>query len=291
MNEIVNKFLLAGDKFMPEMHLRQPGFTYSACGPFTKNKERIQKLKKTGDTSYIYKNELDKACFQHDMAYGDVKDLPKRFAADKVLRDKAFKIASDQKNHGYQRGLASMVYTFFDKKPQGKGLANNNENIQLANERHKPIIKKFNKRKVYSSFKDNIWGVDLADMQLLSKFNKGFRFLLCVIDIFSKYAWVMPLKDKKGISIVNAFKIILTESNRKPDKIWVDKGSEFYNNSFKKWLNDNDIKMYSTNNEGKSVIAERFMRTLKNKIYKYMTSISKNVYIDQLHDQYISYIN
>ena len=282
MNEIVNKFLLAGDKFMPEMHLRQPQFVYSACGPFTKNKERIKKFKKTGYTSYIYKNELDKACFQHDMAYGDFKDLPKRTAADKVLRDKAFKITSDQKYDGYQRGLASMVYKFFDKKSQGSGLASNKENVQLANEPHKPIIKKFNKGKVYSSFKYNIWGVDLADMQLLSKFNKGFRFLLCVIGIFSKYAWVIPLKDKKGKSIVNAFQITLIESNRKPNKIWVDKGSEFYNSSFKKWLKDNDIEMYSTNNEGKSVIAERFIRTLKNKIYKYMTSTSKNVYIDKL---------
>ena len=101
MNEIVNKFLLAGDKFMPEMHLRQPQFVYSACGPLTKNKERIQKFKETGDKSYIYKNELDKACFQHDMAYGDFKNLAKRTAADKVLRNKAFKIASDQKYDGY----------------------------------------------------------------------------------------------------------------------------------------------------------------------------------------------
>ena len=137
---------------MPEMHLRQPGFTYSTCGPFTKNKERIQKFRETGDTSYIYKNELDKACFQHDMAYGDFKDLPKRTAADKILRDKAFKIASDQKYDGYQRGLASMVYKFFDKKSTGSGIVNK-KNIQLANELHKPIIKKFNKRKVYSSFK------------------------------------------------------------------------------------------------------------------------------------------
>ena len=133
-----------------------------------------------------------------------------------------------------------MVYKFFDKKPQGKGLANNKENIQLANELHKTIIKKFQKRKVYSSFRDSIWGVDLADMQLMSKFNKGFRFLLCVIDVFSKYAWVIPLKDKKSISIVNAFQIILKKSNRKPNKIWVDKGSKFYNCSFKKWLKDND---------------------------------------------------
>ena len=115
MNEIVNKFLLAGDKFMLEMHLRQPEFTYSACGPFTKNKERIQKFKKMGDTSYICKNELDKACFQHDMTYGDFKDLAKIIAADKVLRDKAFKIGSDQKYYGYQRGLASMVYKFLIK--------------------------------------------------------------------------------------------------------------------------------------------------------------------------------
>ena len=291
MNEIVNKFLLAGDKFMPEMHLRQPQFVYSACRPFTKNKKRIQKFKETGDTSYIYKNELDKACFQHDMAYGDFKDLPKRNAADKVLRDKAFKIASDQKDDGYQRGLASMICKFFDKKSQGSGPASNKENVQLANELHKPIIKKFNKRKVYSSFKDNIWGVELADMQLLSKFNKGFRFLLCVIDIFSKYAWVIPLKDKKGISIVNAFQKILKEFNRKPNKIWVDKGRKFYNSSFKKWLKDNDIEMYSTNNEGKFVIAERFIKTLKNKIYKYMTSISKNVYIDKLDDIVKKYNN
>ena len=112
---MINKFLLVGDKFMPEMHLRQPGLTYSACGPFTKNKQRIQRFKETGDISYIYKNELDKTCFQHDMAYGDFKDLTKRTAADKVPRDKAFKIASDHKYDGYQRGLASMVYRFLIK--------------------------------------------------------------------------------------------------------------------------------------------------------------------------------
>ena len=144
---------------------------------------------------------------------------------------------------------------------------------------------------MYSSFRENIWGVDLADMQLLNKFNKGFRFLLCVIDIFSRYAWVISLKVKKGISIANAFQIILKESKRKPNKIWVDKGSEFYNSSFKKWLKDNDIEMYSTNNEGKSVVAERFIRTLKNKIYKYMTAISKNVYIDKLDDIVKKYNN
>ena len=149
MNEIVNKFLLVGDKFMLEMHLRQPGFTCSACGPFTKNKERIQKFKETGDTSYIYKNELDKACFQHDMAYGDFKDLKKRTFSDKILRDKAFEIAKNLKYDGYQRGLASMLYKLFDKKSEGSGIINNKENIQLAEELHKPIIRKFEKKSIF----------------------------------------------------------------------------------------------------------------------------------------------
>ena len=114
---------------------------------------------------------------------------------------------------------------------------------------------------------------------------------MCVIDIFSKYAWVVPLKDKKGISIVNAFQKILKESDRKPNKIWVDKGSEFYNNSFKKWLKDNDIEMYLIHNEGKSVVAERCIRTLKTKIYKYMTLISKYLYIKKLDDIVNEYNN
>ena len=292
MNNIINKFLLAGDKFMPEMHLRQPQFTYSACGPFTKHKQRIQKFRETGDTNYIYKNELDKACFAHDSAYSDSKDLTKRTVADKIFKNRAFDIAKDPKYDGCQRGVASMVYKFFDKKSSGSGVKLIPENKQPANELHKPIIRKFEKRKVYSTFKDNIWGFDLADMQLLSKYNKGIRFLLCVIDIFSKYAWVVPLKDKKGISIVKAFQIILKESNsKKPNKIWVDKGSQFYNAFFKNWLRDNNIVLYSTHNEGKSVVAERFIRTLKSKIYKYMTSISKNVYIDKLDDIVDKYNN
>ena len=171
MNEIINKFLLVGDKFMPEMHLKQPGFNYSACGPFTRNKEKIEKFMQTGNTDFIYKNELDKSCFQHDMAYGKSKDLIKRTQSDKVLKDKAFKIANNPNCDGYQRGLASMVYKFFDKKSKGSGIINE-PNYQLANELHKPIIRKFLKRKVYSSYRDNIWGVDLADMQPLSKNNK-----------------------------------------------------------------------------------------------------------------------
>ena len=230
MNQVINKFLLTGDKFM---HLRQPQFIYSACGPFTRHKKRIKKFKQTGDTRYIYRNELDKACFQHDSAYVDNKDLINRTNSDKVLRDKAYDIASNPEYDGYQRSLASMVYNFFDKKSIGNGTAKPSS-LKLADELHKPVIKKFNKKKVYSQFKDNIWGVDLADMKLLSKQNKGIKYLLCAIDLYSKYALVVPLKDKKGISIVNAFDQIIKQSRRKPNKIWVDQGSEFYNRDFKK---------------------------------------------------------
>ena len=169
----------------------------------------------TGNTDFIYRNELDKACFQHDMAYGKSKDLAKRTQSDKVLRDKAFKIASDPKYDGYQRGLASMVYKFFDKKSSGSGIANE-PNYQLANELHKPIIRKVKKRKVYSSFRDNIWGVDLAVMQSLNKYNKGNKCLLYAIDLFSKYAWIVSLKDKKGVSIIIAFQKIISKG-RKPN--------------------------------------------------------------------------
>ena len=212
MNNIINKFLLAGDKFMPEMHLRQPQFVYSACGPFTRHKERIKKFKQTGDMRYIYRNDLDKACFQHDSADADNKDLINRTKADKVLKDKAYNTATNPEYDGYQRGLTSMVYKFLNKKSMGSGFVKDSSLI-LADELHKPVIKKFNKRKVYSQFKDNIWGADLADMQSLSKKNKGIKYLLCAIDLFSKYAFVVPLKDKKGISITNAFKKIIKQSN------------------------------------------------------------------------------
>ena len=160
MNNVINKFLLAGDKFMPEMHLRQPQFLYSACGPFTRHKERIKKIKQTGDTRYIYRNELDKTCFQHDSAYADHKDLINGTKSDKVLRDKAYDIASNTEYDGYQRGLASMVYKFFNKKYMGSGVKKLKDSSSIL-----AYELQFDKRKVYSQFEDNIWGVDLADMQ------------------------------------------------------------------------------------------------------------------------------
>ena len=231
MNNVINKFLLAGDKFMPEMHLRQPQFDYSACGPCTRHKEIIKKFKLTGDTRYIYRNELDKASFKHDSADVYHKGLINRTKSDKVLRDKAYDIASNPEYDGYQRGLASMVYKFFDKKAtaepstkrvMGSGITKDTTAepsalartfFILAIELHKLVIKKFNKRKVYSQFKDNIWGVDLADMQSLSIKNKGIKYLLCAINLYSKYVFVIPLKYKKRISIINAFNKIIKQFN------------------------------------------------------------------------------
>ena len=145
----------------------------------------------------------------------------------------------------------------------------------MVNELYKPIIRKFNKRRVCSSFRDNIWGVDLADMQSLSKYNKGIKYLLRAIDFFSDYSWVIPIKDKKITSIVNAFKKIISEGI-KPNKTGVDQGSGFYNNSFKGFLKINNIEMYSTYNEGKSVVAERFITTLKKQDFDTYDSYLKN---------------
>ena len=194
--------------------------------------KKEEKFKEIGDSRYIYQHELGKTYFQHDMAYGAFKDLNRRRAADKLLRYKAFNIAKNPKHYGYQPGLASMIYIFFYKKTSGSGIKSENiSNKKLAEELHKPVIRKFNKRKLHFPFIDNIWGTDLADMELISKFDKGFRFLLWIIDIYSKYACAIPLKDKKGIgiAITNAFQKLIVELKRKPNKIWVDIDSELYN--------------------------------------------------------------
>ena len=264
------------------MHLFDPKVgKCSACGPFTRHKQRINDFMNDGKLSHILKNKLDAACFQHDSAYAKYKDRLNRKKSDVALE-----IAVNPKINGYQKGLALMVYKFFDKRTKGYGL-----NEILAKELHKPIIKNLKRRKVYSTFKDNIWGIDLAVMTLISKFNKGIKYLLCVIDLFSRYSWVIPLKNKKGDSIVEGLKKILDDTNKKPNKIWIDHGKEFCNNKFKIFLKNNDIEMYSTLNEGKSVAPERFIKTLQNKIYKHMTTIGKNVYFNVLDDIVKDYNN
>ena len=189
MNKISHKFLLTGDKFMPELHLKQPGFTYRACGPFTKHRERIQKFRETGDLKHLYRNELDKDCFAHDAAYSGSKDLAKRTISDKILKGRAYEIARNRNYDGYQRALTSMVYKFFNKKT-GSGVMTTSKagvsvNEQPAEELHKPVTKKFKRRKVYARFKDNIWAADLAEMESLPSKNKNAKYLLCVIDVFT----------------------------------------------------------------------------------------------------------
>ena len=159
-------------------------------------------------------------------------------------------------------GLIQWFINFFERKTAGCAIKSETmSNKELTEELRKPIIRKFEERKVRSSFIDNIWGADLADMQLISKNNKEFRFFSCTIDIYNIYAWVIPLKHK-------------------PNQLWVDIGSKFYNRSMKSWIEKNNIATYSTHNERKSVVAERFIRTLKYKIHRFMTSISKNIYIN-----------
>ena len=158
-------------------------------------------------------------------------------------------------------------------------IQNNVYQKELAEELPKPIIRKLEKSKVYSYFIDNIWSADVAVMELIIKFNEGFQFFLCVIGIYSKKARAVPLKDKKVTTITNAFQKNLDNSSRKPNKIWTDKESEVYNGSIKSWLQDNDIEICSTHNEGKSVNSEKFMSTLKKNIYKYKTSVSKMCFL------------
>ena len=196
---------------MPEMHLKQPGFNYSASGPFTKNKERIEKFMQTGK-NFIYKNELDKACFQHDMVHGKSKDLTKRTQSDNVLRDKAFKITNDPKYNGYQRGLASMIKSLVEV------VLTLDQIISLLMNFIVRLLENLGDKKSIHLLETKFGGVDLADMQSLGKYNIRIKYLLCAIDFFSKYAWVVPLKHKSGISTVNAFQKEEAKGG-KPNKI------------------------------------------------------------------------
>ena len=167
---------------MPELHLKQPGFNYSACGPFAKHRERIRKFRETGNLKHLYRNELDKAYFAHDAAYSDSKDLAKRIISDKILKDRAYETPRNCNYDGYQRALASMVYKFFDKKTGSGATATSKTglsiNEKLAEELHKPVTKKFKRRKVYARLKDNIWAADLSEMQSLPSKNENVKCLL-----------------------------------------------------------------------------------------------------------------
>ena len=169
MNKIINNFFLTGDKYMPLLHLRQPGFTYSVCGPFTKHHERIKKFRESSNLKHLYRNKLGKSCFAHDAAYSDSKYLAEGTISDKVLKGRANEIAKDPKEDGYQTALANMVYKLFDKKTE----SGTSVNEELAAELHKCVPKKFKRRIVYPRFKDNIWAADLAEMGSLFSKNRN----------------------------------------------------------------------------------------------------------------------
>ena len=213
MNKIINKYLLTGDKFMPEFRLKQLAFTQSPCGPFTKNRERIQEFRETGNLKHLYRN-----AHAHDAIYSDSKDLVKITISDKILKDKADEIAKNCEHNGCQRALASMAYKFYDKKVGSRIIVKE----QLAKELHKRLIKKF-----YTRFKDNIWVAVLTEMELLFPNNKNVRYSLCFIDVFTRHAWVKPLKGKKSKTVLNPFIEIVNESNRKENKFWDNQGRGF----------------------------------------------------------------
>jgi transposase InsO family protein len=284
-DSIINRFV---NNLPFELHLVDPYVgKYAACGPGTKHYERIKKYIITRNIDNVYKNKLDKACFAHDSAYSKYKDVPNRQIADKQLMDQALNIANDQNIDGYQRSLAGMVYNFFNKKIQmGQGW-----NDELAEELHKPVRRKFPRRSVIVYSVDDIWGADLVDMREWEKYNKGYVYMLTVIDVMSKYAWAIPLKDKKGETVTAALKQIIAESGRKPDHLWVDEGGEFYNKKMKAYLENNNINMYSTYSENKSAVVERFNRTLKTNMWKKFTAKNTRNWIDMLEQLMNDYNN
>ena len=199
--------------------------------------------------------------------------------------DRALHIAKDTSIDGYQRSLASMIYKFFAKKIQmGQGWKES-----LAEELHKPIRRKFNRRcvKVYSI--DDVWGADLVDLKEWKGYNKGYVYLLTVIDVYSKYAWAVPLKDKRGETVMMAFKDIISKSDRKPNNLWVDEGTEFYNKIMKAYLDENNINIYSTFSENKSAVIERFNRTLKTDMWKRFTAENTRNWIEMLPELLSNY--
>ena len=278
MNEIINQFV---NNLPFEMHLYDSKVgKYSACGPGTKHSERLEKYKKTGDVSYIFKNELDKACFFHDAGYNKVKTADARIPYDKRLIDDTLKILSNPDVGGYQKMYAAMINKFFTKKIGG-GI--------LADKLHKPVRRKFARRRVISYGIDRIWATDLVEMQQFSRWNKGYKYLLMVIDVFSKYGWIEPLKDKRGQTVAAAFKKLF--QHRKPNLIWSDKGSEFYNQSLKQLLDKHNIELYSTQNEEKSSVVERWNRTIKTKMWKRFTDQNSTKYLDLLPELVNEYNN
>jgi transposase InsO family protein len=282
-DSIINKFV---NNLPFELHLYDPVVgKYSACGPGTKHKDRIENYIKTGDTSHIFKNDLDKFCFYHDSSYDKYKDVPNRQIADKKLMDGAYEIVSDQSRNGYERMLASMIYKFFEKKIQlGQGI----QDDILVEELHKPIRHNFQRRKVVAHKAHQIWACDLVDMTSVYT-DSGYRYILNVVDCFSKYAWSIPLKSKKTEELIEAFKRLF--KSQKPEKLWWDEESGVYSEKFQLFLMKENVSLYSTGSELGVTIVERFNRTLKQWMWKEFTRNGNKKWVNLLPALIDSYNN
>jgi hypothetical protein len=273
-------------KIPVEFHLRSlKGKKYSFCGPNTNLDKRLN----ADDTPKEWSkpiNKVDEVCLHHDLAYKYADEgKGTRHEADKNMLEELNNLKDLNFNEKLARAAIKPIIG--TKYKLGLGLKKNNS--LEAKELHKPIIRKFKRRKVIVHKIDDIWSADLVDMQPFSRQNKGYRYLLTVIDIFSKFAWAIPLKTKTGKEMIEAFEILIKD--RKPNKLWTDAGKEFVNQNFKKFLLDNGIELYQTFNEGKAVVIERFNRTLKEKMYRYFTETNGNKYLDNLPKLISNYNN
>ena len=268
---------LIGKLPRPKKGFVAPNYKY--LGPYNPLDTQLEH-DSTGKITKFYDqplNKVDLIAANHDVCY---KIKPKKKnECDKEMIKNLDNLSPNEMTKWGQ--LARLIIS--SKQKLGIGFE------KLANELHKPIIKKFKRRKVnFGNEPNNIWSADLIDLKKLKKYNNGFQYIINIIDLYSRHAWSIPIKNKTGKSIIEAFDSI---RGSKPKKLWVDNGSEFYNKTFKNWLNDNNIEMYSTFNEGKAVVIERFNKTLKNKMFKYFTTNGTYKYIDILSSLINEYNN
>ena len=262
---------------------------YSFCGPGTKYEQRFRE-------GYKGINELDSMCKLHDKFYNENADTEERNISDLALAHRADEIAHNPAYDAVQRKDANFISGIMKNKAKfGLGLAREPEPTawqqQLANELHAPVKRRFKRRHVVSYGVDGVWSCDLVEMQNWKKENKGYRYILNAVDVFSKYAWSVKLLDKKGSTVLAAFKHIVKSSGRKPGHIWVDRGREFYNKDMDEWIKENDIVRYSTYGEHKSAVVERFNRTLKNMMWRRFTAENTRNWIDMLDKLLFKYNN
>ena len=270
-----------------ELHLHElNGKKYSYCGPNTDLKKRLNP-DGTPKPGFEPVNKVDEVCMHHDYNYQLADEgLGTRHEADKIMLDELDKLENKKLNWNEWFAKKFTKGIIWTKHKLGLGI---NDNLQLAKELHKPITRKFKRRRVYVSNINKIWSADIMDRQKLSKQNKGYKYLLNVIDLFSKYVYSIPLKSKSQHEVAKAFAELFLHN--KPQKLWTDQGSEFINKTFKKFLNEHNIELYHVHNEGKACVVERFNRTLGEMIQRHLTATNSKNYINKLQEFINEYNN